>query len=325
MNEVKFIICTAQQYKSLQNKDENTLYFALDSVNGNAIYRGTELMAKDVKIATGTLSGIVTLTDDIAGNSGAGVGDGLAVTPKAVFDFMRNIDAMRFKGTLGTGGTISSVPTSGYEAGDVYKIITAGSYAGQTCEVGDMLIAVNDGPASGSTVIDADWVVVQGNLDGVVIGPSSSTNLHVAVFDGTSGKLIKDGGHALSEFLTAHQGVVVGSVLGERDTERNTVQINPYGVCSTAAATAAKEVTITKGTPTLVAGLRVSVKFNNANTASSPTLAVNGLNAAPIYFEGAAIGSGDEKYLLKGVQEFVFDGTNFNLVGNHMPVWGTLS
>lgn len=324
MNEVKFIVCTSAQYKSA-TKDSNALYFVIDSNTGIAIYKGEFLVANNIQVATGSTTGSVTLVDDISNHPTAGVNDGLAVTPKAVVDFLKNMDAMRFKGTLGTGGTITTVPTNNYEAGDVYKIITAGTYAGVPCEVGDMLIAINDGPASGSTVIDADWVVVQGNLDGVVIGPSSSTNLHVAVFDGTSGKLIKDGGHALSEFLTAHQGVVVGSVLGERDTERNTVQINPYGVCSTAAATAAKEVTITKGTPTLVAGLRVSVKFNNANTASSPTLVVNGLNAAPIYFEGAAIGSGDEKYLLKGVQEFVFDGTNFNLVGNHMPVWGTLS
>ena len=324
MNEVKFIVCTSAQYKSA-TKDSNALYFVIDSNTGIAIYKGEVLVANNIRVATGSTTGSVTLVDDISNHPTAGVNDGFAVTPKAVVDFLKNMDAMRFKGTLGTGGTIATVPTSGYEAGDVYKIITAGTYAGVVCEVGDMLIAINDGPASGSTVIDADWVVVQGNLDGVVIGPSSSTNLHVAVFDGTSGKLIKDGGHALSEFLTAHQGVEVGSVLGERDTQRNTVQINPYGVCSTAAATAAKEVTITKGTPTLVAGLRVSVKFSNANTASSPTLAVNGLTASPIYFEGAAIGSGDEKFLLKGVQEFVFDGTNFHLCGNHMPVWGTLS
>jgi hypothetical protein len=324
MNEVRFIVCTSTQYKNA-TKDSNVLYFVIDSATGIAIYKGEVMVANNIQVATASTLGSVMLTDDIQTNASSGVSSGIAVTPKAVVDFMKNLDAMRFKGTLGTNGTITTVPTNNYEAGDVYKIITAGTYAGVPCEVGDMIIAINDGPSSGSTVIDADWVVVQGNIDGVVIGPSSATDLHVAVFDGTTGKIIKDGGHALSEFLTAHQGVEVNNVLGERDTQRNTVQINPYGVCSTAAATAAKVVSITKGTPTLNAGLRVTVNFANANTASSPTLAVNNLTASPIYFEGAAIGSGDEKFLLKGVQEFVFDGTNFHLCGNHMPVWGTLS
>ena len=63
---------------------------------------------------------------------------------------------MIFKGTLGIGGTVSVVPTSGYTVGDTYRVITAGTYAGQACEVGDLLIAVNDGPSSGSSVINAD-------------------------------------------------------------------------------------------------------------------------------------------------------------------------
>jgi len=44
-----------------------------------------------------------------------------------------------------------------------------------------------------------------------------------------------------------------------------------YGVCSTAADTAAKTVTIDSVT-SLYEGLYILVKFSNANTASSPTL-----------------------------------------------------
>jgi len=65
-------------------------------------------------------------------------------------------DAMVFKGTLGVSGTADSVPTSGYKVGDTYRIITAGTYANKVCEVGDLLVAVNDGPATGSTVINDD-------------------------------------------------------------------------------------------------------------------------------------------------------------------------
>lgn len=104
-------------------------------------------------------------------------------------------DAMRYKGTLGTGGTITALPAS-HKVGDAYKVITAGTYAGQKCEVGDMVICVT----AGSTANDAHWTVVQANVDGAVTGPTSAVSDRVAVFDGTTGKVIKDGGKALSDF-----------------------------------------------------------------------------------------------------------------------------
>lgn len=69
-------------------------------------------------------------------------------------------DAMVFKGTLGTGGTAAALPTSGYSAGWTYRIITAGTWAGQTCEVGDLAICVKD---YASAYADSDWTVVQTN------------------------------------------------------------------------------------------------------------------------------------------------------------------
>lgn len=54
-----------------------------------------------------------------------------------------------------------------------------------------------------------------------------------------------------------------------------------YGTCSTAAATAAKEVSIT-GVTALTTGLTITVAFTNSNTASSPTLKVNTLDAKSI-------------------------------------------
>ena len=38
-------------------------------------------------------------------------------------------DAMVFKGTIGTGGTVTQLPAT-HEAGWTYKVITAGSLAG---------------------------------------------------------------------------------------------------------------------------------------------------------------------------------------------------
>lgn len=107
-------------------------------------------------------------------------------------------DAMIYKGTLGADGTVTKVPANGYKIGWTYKVITAGTYAGIKCEVGDMLIAINNGPVSGTTVVNADWTVVQANIDGAVTGPASATAGHIAVFDGATGKVIKDGTYTIA-------------------------------------------------------------------------------------------------------------------------------
>lgn len=70
-------------------------------------------------------------------------------------------DAMIFKGTLGTGGTITTLPTT-YSAGWAYKVIEAAAYAGVPCEVGDMIIAIVDRAGSGNQ--NADWAVLQTNI-----------------------------------------------------------------------------------------------------------------------------------------------------------------
>ena len=108
--------------------------------------------------------------------------------------------AMIYKGTLGTGGTITSLPTT-YNAGWSYKVITAGTYAGTVCEIGDLIIAVVDRTGSGN--LNSDWTVVQTNIDGVVTGPASSVNNNFAAFDQTTGKLIKDSGYNATSFSPA--------------------------------------------------------------------------------------------------------------------------
>lgn len=98
-------------------------------------------------------------------------------------------DAMLFKGTIGTGGTVTALPAT-HNAGWTYKVITAGTYAGVVCEVGDLIMCITDGTTSNN----AHWTVVQTNIDGAVTGPASATNGAVATFNGTTGKVIKNTG-----------------------------------------------------------------------------------------------------------------------------------
>lgn len=122
--------------------------------------------------------------------------DSQVPTAKAVYTAIttgiKANDAMIFKGTLGTNGTVTALPAS-HKIGDTYRVITAGSYAGVQCEVGDLVICITAGTAANN----AHWTVAQTNIDGAVVGPTSSTDGRVALFSGTSGKVLKQSSYTL--------------------------------------------------------------------------------------------------------------------------------
>nr|DAG88982.1 MAG TPA: hypothetical protein [Crassvirales sp.] len=77
---------------------------------------------------------------------------------------------MRFKGSIGIKGKayqINGVDTPDGkllkgEVGDTYRVSTMGSYGGNTCEVGDLLICYE----SGATKDNDKWTVIQTNING---------------------------------------------------------------------------------------------------------------------------------------------------------------
>jgi len=92
-------------------------------------------------------------------------------------------------------------------------------------------------------------------------------------------------------------------------------QAGNYATCATAAATAAKAVTISGFT--LATGIHVFVKFTVTNTAAvaSLTLNVSGTGAKAMKYRGGnlpAVGT----LSASRVYEFIYDGTNWELVGD---------
>jgi hypothetical protein len=103
-------------------------------------------------------------------------------------------DAMQFKGIVNSN---SDLPTEDYKAGWTYKVNTAGTYVGNKCEAGDLIICLTD---FDTTPHDTDWGVVQGNIDGAVVGPNSvGADGNIALFNGTSGKAILDSTRQISD------------------------------------------------------------------------------------------------------------------------------
>ena len=128
--------------------------------------------------------------------------NGTSTTQIATTEFVNNtlsyVNAMRFKGTLGTGGTVTALPAS-HEAGDTYRVITAGTYPivdsnGRYCEIGTLIICTADGTAANAT----HWTAVETNEDGAVIGPSTATNGGIVLFDGATGRIIQDSSKTLT-------------------------------------------------------------------------------------------------------------------------------
>lgn len=95
-------------------------------------------------------------------------------------------DAMIFKGVASQD---SDVPSEAYEAGWTYKAAAAGTYKGQACEVGDLIVCVKDYAEEAN---NADWTVIQTNIDGAVTGPSEAEEGNLAAFSGATGRVIAD-------------------------------------------------------------------------------------------------------------------------------------
>ncbi|WP_243393506.1 DUF2793 domain-containing protein [Solimonas fluminis] len=118
-------------------------------------------------------------------------------------------DSMVFKGAIDCSAN-PNYPAA--DAGHVYKVSVAGKIGGASgpnVQAGDTLYCITDSSASGDhATVGANWVIVQVNIDGAVIGPASSTDGGLALFDGTTGKLVKGDGLTVSndDFLQRKAG-----------------------------------------------------------------------------------------------------------------------
>ena len=123
----------------------------------------------------GTFTGAVTLNADPTADLQAATKQ---YVDSKISSGISASDAMVFKGTLGTGGTATTLPASGVVIGDTYKVITqitvpkANSYTGAdvVAKIGDLVVAMSKDPK---------WIVVPSGDEIVttVKYSTSTTNL----------------------------------------------------------------------------------------------------------------------------------------------------
>lgn len=160
---------------------------------------------------------------------------------------------------------------------------------------------------------------LEGALDSVIPLTAEQAEAYNAAIEGAS----KEAGDTLSAAEAIAYNATLKDAISVDDVKTPAVpkKVKEYvdesvgkslgGVCSTAAETAAKEVTLSQSFE-LVAEETIIVKFENSVPASS-TLNVNNKGAKPLFYKGSAIvddiiKAGDSVILY-------YDGTNFNVVG----------
>lgn len=185
---------------------------------GRALIDDADAAAQRATLGLGTAATLDFDTDTaLAANS-----DARLATQKAVKAYVDAIvtggasDVMIFKGII-DASTNPNYPAA--DAGNLYKISVAGKIGGASganVEVGDTVYCIVDGSAAGTqAAVGANWVISQVNIDGAVVGPASATDGHVVVFDGATGKLMKDSGLTLAGSNTGDQTIALtGDVTG---------------------------------------------------------------------------------------------------------------
>ena len=279
-----------------------TTITAIDSISQDS---NGEITAtkKTIRSATTSQTGVVQL----AGSIGATVSseNNKAASEKAVRDAINALDA-EVTSTDGTNVQVKVTETDG-------KVSAVNITTDNTENKNNKVTSWS------STTTDTNYPsekLVKDSLDGKADKVASATAGDIATLD-SNGNLVDSG----TTIANAHVAAA-----DKLHTARNidgvsfdgSAKIHHFGTCSTAAGTSAKTVTLDDSMSfTLEKGASVFVKFTNSNTASNPTLAVNGTTAKSIYRYGSTAPSTTAKssWQAGSVVHLVYDGSAWIMVG----------
>lgn len=200
-----------------------------------------------------------------------------------VGDAFASNDAMRYKGTITysngnyTTHTTAGVEVQGFptkcEVGDTYRVTSQGTYAGQTCSAGDLLICIKDGTGS-SLNTAAYWTAVEANINGQVRHTVNGTSIYVyssstttfTIFapttGGTQNQVLLSNGNS-APVWTNQSNLIVG----QANKVTNALSLGVGLTFGTAGATydgsAARTISLVAATTTTIGGVIVDKDSTN--------------------------------------------------------------
>jgi hypothetical protein len=248
----------------IQGKDDIAVTALADGTIevGHVLGQGTNMAASAA--AEPTVDSIQALTSASVDAHGhlIALGSMPVPTKKYVDDKLGDLagaldTSLILRGVIGSGDGMKSMEAANTaaEVGDIYKIGTAGTYAGQVCQVGDMIICVSKDPV--------EWVVIQANTDiasdaylGLVKGgfKTSESARNFAVQIGTDGTMWVN---VPFEYTNTSKSVVSNSATGQETASAGNgeVRINHLETSKNAA-----------GVETTVVKSSVNIKGSDATT-----------------------------------------------------------
>lgn len=235
-------------------QDNNTTYtFATGDNNGQIKVTPSGGTAQNVSVKglgtaayKGTTTSVTSESSDL-------------VTSGAVYTAIDNLpEPMIFKGSLGTGGTITTLPTaSSANEGFTYKVITVGTYASQSAKVGDLFI---------SNGTDWIWIPSGDEPSGTVTSITLKATSPIAI--DSSSAITTSGTRTLSH---ANSGVTAGTyksvtvnATGHVTGGTNPTTLSGYGIT---------DAKIASGTITLGSNSITPLTSHQTVTDNNPTLA----------------------------------------------------
>lgn len=248
----------------IQGKDDIAVTALADGTIevGHVLGQGTNMAAQAA--AEPTVDSIQALTSASVDAHGhlIALGSMPVPTKKYVDDKLGDLagaldTSLILRGVIGSGDGMKTMEAANTaaEVGDIYKIGTAGTYAGQVCQVGDMIICVSKDPV--------EWVVIQANTDiasdqylGLVKGgfTTSESARNFAVQIGTDGTMWVN---VPFEYTNTSKSVVSNSATGQETASAGNgeVRINHLETSKNAA-----------GVETTVVKSSVNIKGSDATT-----------------------------------------------------------
>lgn len=252
----------------------------ISSGKATEIFRGNATWAE---ITTADLPIASSISDAITN----GTASTTILNTQQIVEYVGNAfaanDAMRYKGTITysngnyTTHTVAGVEVQGFptkcEVGDTYRVTSQGTYAGQTCSAGDLLICIQDGTGSNLNTA-AYWTVVEANINGQVKHTVNGTSIYVysnstntftiyaPTTSGTQGQVLLSNGSSAP--IWAAQSTLV---VGEAKKVSNALSLGAGLTFGASGATyngsVARTVSLVAATTTTIGGVIVDKDSTN--------------------------------------------------------------
>lgn len=213
---------TSNDIQNWNNKTSSTGTITGVSVNGTSIATSgvANITSVPASILTGAIPNGVTATTQTQSDNSTKI-----ATTAYVDTAIGNLpEPMVFKGSLGTGGTITVLPTAeASNEGHTYKVIKDGTYAGQAAKIGDTFISTG-----------SRWELIpsgdepSGTVTSITLNATSPIAIDNSAAITTSG--IRTISHASSGVSAGTYKSVTVNSTGHVTSGTNPTTLNGYGI-----------------------------------------------------------------------------------------------